>query len=270
MKLSASEKERIKTQYGEWAVITGASSGIGLELAMQLANAGLNLILNSRSSDKLNEVKMKIQTKESIEIMTIACDISTIEGQIRIIEETRGLNIGLFIASAGFGTSGSFINNSIDSEINMLKLNVESTINLTYHFSHLFVNQKRGGIILISSILAFQGTPYSSNYAATKAYIQTFGEGLHEELKPFGVDVLIAAPGPVKSGFGSRANLVMKMSMVPSQIAVPILNALGRKMTVLPGMLSKFLTYSLLTVPRWGKIKIMKTIMLGMTKHQNK
>ncbi len=122
----------------------------------------------------------------------------------------------------------------------------------------------------MSSIVAFQGVPYAANYAATKAYVQTLAEALAVELKPYGVDVLAAAPGPVKSGFEERANMKMSMSLTPSKVAVPILKALGRKTTVLPGVLTKFLVYSLRTVPRWGKIKIMEKVMGGMTAHQRK
>ncbi len=144
------------------------------------------------------------------------------------------------IVSAGYGTSGLFVDGSLHSEINMLKVNCEALLSLTHYFSQQFVQHKRGGIILMSSIVAFQGTPYSSNYAATKAYVQTLAEGLAAELKPFGVDVLAAAPGPVESGFGKRANMKMLMSLKPSQVGVQILKALGCKTTVLPGLLTKF------------------------------
>ncbi|UPT68195.1 MAG: SDR family NAD(P)-dependent oxidoreductase [Sphingobacteriales bacterium JAD_PAG50586_3] len=120
----------------------------------------------------------------------------------------------------------------------------------------------------MSSMVAFQGVPYAAHYAATKAYVQTFAEALAVELKPYGVDVLAAAPGPVKSGFSSRANMKMDLALTPEQVGVPILKALGRKTTVLPGFLTKLLVYSLRTVPRWGKIRIMKMVMGGMTQHQ--
>jgi short-subunit dehydrogenase len=117
-------------------------------------------------------------------------------------------------------------------------------------------------------MVAFQGVPYSANYAATKAYVQSLAEALAIELKPSGVDVLAAAPGPVSSGFEQRANMKMYMSLKPLDVGVPILKALGRKSTVLPGLLTKLLIYSLRTIPRWGKVKIMKMVMDGMTKHQ--
>ncbi len=265
MKLSNNEKKRLHHKYGQWAIVTGASSGIGRELAIQLAYAGFNLIINSRHLDKLLEVEKQLKIISPIEIKIVAADISETEGIDKIIQSSRGLNIGLLIVSAGYGSSGLFIHSSIHSEINMVKVNCEALLSLTHYYSQQFVKQQRGGIILMSSMVAFQGTPFSSNYAATKAFVQTLAEGLAEELRPFHVDVLAAAPGPVESGFSKRANMKMSMSMTPSQIGVPILKALGRKSIVLPGFLTKFLIYSLRTVPRWGKVKIMKKVMGGMT-----
>ncbi len=270
MKLSNSEKNRLKIKYGEWAIVTGASSGIGLELATQLAEAGLNLVLNSRHLDKLQEVEKQLKSNSKIEITIVASDVSETEGIDKIIQATKSLNVGLLVVSAGYGTSGNFIDGSLHSEINMLKVNCEALLSLTHYYSQQFVQQKRGGIILMSSMVAFQGTPYSANYAATKAYVQTLAEGLAVELKPHGVNVLAAAPGPVESGFSQRANMKMSMSMTPSQVGAPILKALGRKTTVLPGFLTKLLVYSLRTVPRWGKVKIMEKVMGGMTEHQRK
>lgn len=267
MKLSNKEKQRLKTKYGEWAIITGASSGIGVELATQLATAGFNLVINSRHLDKLQEVEKRLNSFSNIEIKIVASDVSETEGIDKIIQTAQGLNVGLVIVSAGFGTSGNFIDSSLHSEINMLKVNCEASLSLTHYYSQQFVQKKRGGIILMSSMVAFQGTPYSANYAATKAYVQTLAEAIAVELKPNGVDVLAAAPGPVESGFSQRANMKMSMSMRPEQAGVPILKALGRKTTVLPGLLTKLLVYSLRTVPRWGKVKIMEKVMGGMTEH---
>jgi len=268
MKLSNTEKTRLKSRYGDWAIVTGASSGIGREIALLLADAGFNLILNARNPDPLAEVERQILSKSDVLTKVVACDVALADGIDKIILESRGLNVGLLVNSAGFGTSGLFLETSIHSEINMMNVNCQALLLLTHYFGQQFAKQKRGGIILMSSMVAFQGTPFAANYAATKAYVQTLAEGLAEELKPSGVDVLAAAPGPVESGFGLRANLKMSMSMTPSQVAVPILEALGRRTTVLPGFLTKFLVFALRTVPRWGKVKIMAKVMGGMTAHQ--
>ena len=268
MQLSVNEKARLRNKYGDWAIITGATSGIGLELATRLAEAGLNLLINARSLSALKEVQSSLQLTYGVEIHIVDADLSYIAGVEKLIEGFSDLNVGLLVAAAGYGTSGLFINNSVENEVNMLRLNCEALLLLTHHLGQRFAVQKRGGIILMSSMVAFQGVPFAANYAATKAFVQTLAEGLAVELKSFGVDVLAAAPGPVDSGFGKRANMNMNMSLKPAEIGVPILRALGRKRTVLPGLLTKGLVYSLRTVPRWGKIKIMAKVMGGFTAHQ--
>ncbi len=268
MKLSEAEKQRLKTNYGPWAIVSGASSGIGLEIAERLAESGLNLVIHSRTQNTLQEIAKRFQSTYKIEVKIVTSDISESVGVQKLIEISQNLPIGMLVASAGYGTSGEFIHSSVHAEINMLRLNCEALLSLTHYFAQKFAAQKRGGIILMSSMVAFQGVPYSANYAATKAYVQSLAEALSEELKPFGVDVVAAAPGPVQSGFGQRANMKMNMSLTPQQVGIPILKALGRNTTVLPGFLTKFLVYSLRTVPRWGKVKIMKIVMGGMTQHQ--
>jgi uncharacterized protein len=269
MQLSTSEKNRLKNKYGTWAIVTGASSGIGLELAERLAESGVNLVLNARKKAPLEQIALDFRSKYHILTRIVAEDMSSTEGVKILIEQTQDLDIGLLVASAGFGTSGLFIKSNINEEVNMLRVNCEGLLQLTHHFSKKFAVNKKGGIILLSSMVAFQGTPFAANYAATKAYVQTLAEALAVELKPHNVDVLAAAPGPVQSGFSARADMKMSMFLTPQQVGIPILKALGRKTTVLPGLLTKLLVYSLRTVPRWGKVKIMKLVMGGMTQHQN-
>lgn len=268
MRLSQKEKQRLRTKYGDWAVITGASSGIGLEIASQLASAGLNLIINARQLDKLQSVAADLKSRNAVEIIIVDADVSEKEGIDKIIQATRDLNIGLLVTSAGFGTSGLFMDTSLYAEINMLRVNCEAVLVLTHYFCQKFKQQNRGGILFLSSLVAFQGVPYAANYAATKAYIQSLSEALSIELKSSGIDVLAAAPGPVHSGFGQRANMKMGKALNPTELGVPILKALGRKTLVVPGLLSKILVYSLRTVPRWAKTRIMGKVMAGFTQHQ--
>jgi short-subunit dehydrogenase len=270
MKLSTQQALRIKKQYGSWALITGSSSGIGLAIATALAKAGVNVILHGRRAAELQRISTLLQESYRIEAYVVSSDLSSEEGIQEVLRVCVDKPIGLFVASAGFGTSGFFHEAAIENEISMLRVNAESLMILVHHFSKRFIAQERGGIILLSSMVGFQGVPYAAHYAATKAYVQSLGEALAVELKPFGVDVLTAAPGPVESEFGKRANLKMDMTLTPNQVAIPILNALGRKDTILPGWLTKFLVYSLRTVPRWGKVRIMQKVMGGMTQHQRK
>jgi len=126
MELSSNEKNRLKNKYGQWAIITGASSGIGLELATQLASAGFNLIISSRHFEKLQAVEKQLKSISKIDIKIVAADLSETEGIDKIILATQGLNVGLLVVSAGYGTSGNFIDSSLHSEINMLKVNCDA------------------------------------------------------------------------------------------------------------------------------------------------
>ena len=260
-------RKKLALKYGEWAVITGASSGIGLEIAERLAEAGLNVVLNARRKELLEVQAKQFEEKYSVKTLIISGDVSEKETLNEILAKTHSLKVGLFVASAGFGTSGLFVRNAIEVEVEMLRVNCESLLILTHHFAKVFSAQKRGGIILMSSIVAFQGVPFSANYAATKAYVQSLAEGLAVELAPFGVDVLSAIPGPVKSGFEARANMKMENAIAPEQIGNPILAALGKQSNVVPGFLSKVLVYSLATLPRWAKVKVMKNIMQNMAQN---
>lgn len=270
MELSSKHQQKLLKEYGPWAVVTGASSGIGKEIATQLASAGVNLILNARNNSLLNQLALFLQTTYKVEVQLISGDVTSEETQHKLISEAKTKDTGLFVAAAGFGTSGLFIKNPLKTEMDMLALNCGAVASLTHFFANLFSEKKRGGIILLSSIVAFQGTPYAAHYAATKAYAQTLAEGLHTELKPFGVAVLAASPGPVHSGFAARANMQLGKAMQPNDIGVSILKALGKKRTVYPGLLTKILTASINLLPRFGKIQVMKLVMGEMTKHQLK
>ena len=268
MSFSKKDKERLKKNYGPWALVTGASSGIGRELAERLAEAGLNLMLSARRVSLLEDLAEDVQSRFRVQTHIIEADLSVQEGLTKIMTEAENMDVGLLVAAAGFGTSGLFIESPLDKEADMLQVNCASLLTLTHHFAKKFVDRKGGGIVLMSSMLGFHGAPLAAHYAATKAYVQSLGEALSVELRPMGVDVLAAAPGPVHSGFAERADMQMGMALKTSSVGVPILKALGRKSTVLPGFLTKFLKGSLGLLPRWGKVRMMRIVMAGLTNHQ--
>jgi hypothetical protein len=273
MPLSKSLGKKL-TSYGSWALVTGASSGIGKELAERLAEAGLNIALVGRAKTtkygipSIEGVAKDFESEYGVETKVFYVDLSNREASFQILAETDELDIGLLVTSAGFGTSGELIHSSIEEELNMLDVNCGALLMFTRYFSKKFAEKRKGGIILLSSMVAFQGVPYAGNYAATKAYVQSLGEAIAHELKPHNVDVLVAAPGPVNSNFAHRAQMNIGKVLKPSDIGVEILKSLGKKHTVLPGLLTKFLVTSLRTVPRWGKVRLIKIVMGGMTKHQ--
>jgi short-subunit dehydrogenase len=255
-------------RYGPWAVVTGASDGIGREFALRLADAGFDLVLVARRGNVLDELRAELETRAPIRVRWIAADLATNDGVRAVIEGTSQLEVGLLVAAAGFGTSGRFIDASLAEELGMIDVNCRAVAGLAHHFGNRFAKAGRGGLVLMSSLLAFQGVPRAANYAATKAYVQSLAEALRLELSPLGVDVVMAAPGPIQSGFAKRADMKMSMAGTPASVAQGTLRALGRAGTVRPGFLSKFLALALAFLPRWGRVRMMGFVMEGMTKHR--
>ncbi|AXC13877.1 Short-chain dehydrogenase/reductase SDR [Acidisarcina polymorpha] len=260
---------RLQKRYGPWAVITGSSDGIGKAFAKQLAAAKLNVVLIARRAAVLEQVAEDLRKEYSVDVRVVGADLSKAEGLLAVDEQTRDLDVGLFVASAGFGTSGPVLQADLDVEHEMLEVNCFALLHGCVVFGNR-LRQRRapGGLILMSSLVGWQGTPLSANYAATKAYVQSLAESLRIELKPAGIDVLASAPGPVHSGFAARADMVMSAAVTPEAVAKATLAALGRRATVIPGALSKVLTWSLLPLPRAIRAQIMGKVMGGMTKHQ--
>ncbi len=261
---------KFKEKYGPWGVVTGASDGIGKAIAIELADKGLNLVLVARRKDDLEKLATQISDRKKVEVKVVALDLSVHGANQELYRSVEGYDVGLLAAVAGFGTSGPFVNTDLGKELNMIDLNCRSVVEQCHLFAKKFVTKKKGGIILLGSLVGFQGTPNAANYAATKAFIQTFAEGLNIELKAFGVDVISSAPGPVASGFATRANMTMGGAATPEQVARPTVNALGKAMTIRPGFLAKFLGWSLMLLNRWSRIKDMESIMGEMTKHQQR
>jgi len=264
-----SRDDRFHRKYGEWAVVTGASEGIGREFARELAASGLNLVLVARRSALLLALAAELSKAHAIQCRVVPADLSTVDGNTALFEATAGLDVGLLVAAAGFGTSGPFLSGQWRVESEMLAVNCAAVVEQCAYFAKRFAARGRGGIVLLSSLVAFQGTPRAAHYAATKAYIQTLAEGLREELKPLGVDVVASAPGPIDTGFAARANMRMSQALAPAVVARQTLAGLGRRTTVRPGWLSKLLGWSLATAPRGLRVRIMGQVMGGMTSHQN-
>lgn len=265
--MSRNRAEIFKSKYGPWVVVTGASSGIGRALAMELAAKGLDLVLVARREAELEQLAGVLLAGHGVQLRVLAADLATTTALTRIETETQDLDVGLFVAAAGFGTAGKFLDADLETELAMLDVNCRAVMQLSLHFGKRFAERGRGGMILFGSLVGYQGTPRAAHYAATKAYVQSFAEALHIELAPQGVDVLSSAPGPVSSGFGARADMKMGAAAKPETVARATLTALGKRMTVTPGALSKFLTRSLMTAPRGLRVRIMGKIMGGMTKH---
>jgi uncharacterized protein len=251
------------------ALITGASGGIGLELAKIHASKGDDLVLVARSKDKLDALKAELESKFKVSVYVIKKDLSKENSAQEVFEETekQALNIDYLINNAGFGDYGSFIETDGNKEQQMLQLNISS---LT-HFSKLYlpemVKRKNGKVMNVASTAAFQPGPFMAVYFATKAYVLSFSEAINEELKGTGVTVTALCPGPTESGFISVAAMsespLVKDRKLPSSLSVAefAYRAMMKgKAVAVHGLLNKILACSVRFTPRFLVVKIIKTL----------
>lgn len=243
MKLQA---DKYQAKYGPWALVTGASAGIGKAFAHQLAGLGLNLVLVARRLEILEKLASELETAHGIEAKALRADLSVPDSIAIIDAATQDLDVGLVISNAGVGTPGAFLKHDPDREAQLIHLNVTAHMRLSHLFGTKMVERGRGGIVLVSSTGAIQAMPYLANYSGTKAYILNFGESLHIELKEQGVDVTVLIPGPTDTDFVFMDGMKQKEDMnIPmpfmsaEKVAKVALKALGHKQSVTPGGMNK-------------------------------
>lgn len=204
-------------RFGPWALVTGASSGIGREFADQLAANGLNLILASRRVSLLDRLGSELADRHHIEYRTVAVDLATADAPATLADGTADLDVGLLVSNAGDMLLGELVGHDPDALQREMQLNATAHLALTRHFAPRLVQRARGGILLVSSLAAMQGVDYIANYSATKAYIMTLGEAVHRELAPRGVHVTVLVPGatdtPMVARFGAKDTAVGRLLM---------------------------------------------------------
>ncbi|MEL6186055.1 MAG: SDR family NAD(P)-dependent oxidoreductase [Myxococcota bacterium] len=256
---------RFAQRFGPWALVTGASEGIGREMARGLARRGLNVILVARREEVLVSLAAELAVRTDV----VAADLSTPEGVTKVLAAAEDKEVGLAAFAAGFGTSGDFTGIAAEEELQMVDLNCRSVVALLHGLVPAMAARGRGGVVLFSSLVAFQGVPRASTYAATKAFNQVLAEGLRLELGASGVEVLATAPGPVESGFGTRADMRMSGALSSEVVAEGTIRALGRRGTVRPGFSSRGLEWALRWLPRSGRSRMVGRVMAQMTRHQD-
>ncbi|WP_208345859.1 SDR family NAD(P)-dependent oxidoreductase, partial [Aetokthonos hydrillicola] len=185
------------------ALITGASGGIGQAFAEELAAQNINLVLVSRSEEKLNQLAQQLQAQYKIQVDAIVKDL-TEPSATQVVYDTvqaKGLRIDLLINNAGFGDYGDFAERDGERQLKIIQLNIIALVDLTHKFLPEMRQRRSGGIINLSSLSGFQPIPYLSVYAASKAFILSFSQALWAENRDYGVRVLVVCPGPVDTNF---------------------------------------------------------------------
>lgn len=245
--------------HGKWSLITGASSGFGVDFAHLLAAAGSHLVLVARRIEPMQALAAELQQKHGIQVTVIGQDLATpgvgqlLKGQL----DAAGIAIDLLVNNAGYGLFGEFLEQPLARTLDMLQLNMLSLTELTHAFAGDMVKRGSGQILLIASIGAYQATPTYAAYSASKSYVLLFGEALHEELKHKGVTVTVLSPGITATNFltvsGQKPTLYQRLVMMQSRPVAKIgLDALAkRRAAIVPGWLNTITAWSNRLMPRF-------------------
>ena len=237
-------------QFGPWALITGASSGLGQSFARKLAAKGLNVVLTSRSEKKLRALAEELQDDYGVETRVIAIDLCQRDSVDALYIRCADLKIGLVVSNAGAAQMLNFMNYSLDAIRESTQLNVNTHIDIARYFGKSILDrgEGRGGLLFMSSIIGFQGAPYLSIYGASKSHILSFAEALHYENRNKGLHVTAVAAGPVKTPMmhmNKLAKKVIRRSKLtvldPSRVTDGALDALQKNTPVyIPGILMRW------------------------------
>ncbi len=242
------KKEKFKQKYGPWALIAGGSQGIGEAFARILATKGLNLVLVARRKSLLNRISTEITSTYGVEVRTISADLAELS-VISILEEhTKDIEINILVYNAAIIPIGLFLNSDIEEHLRTININCRGPTILVDHFGKLMKSRKRGGIILLSSMAGYQGTPLTVHYSATKAYNAILAEGLWYELKAHNIDVLACAAGNTKTPNyiatePDNPGILVPEPMDPMKVAKESIAKLGKKPIFAPGIINKMVTF---------------------------
>lgn len=220
-------------RFGPWALVTGASSGIGREFARQIAANGINVVLAARRMNLLEEAGHSFAEEYGVEYRAVQVDLSQ-EGFLKTLARaTQGLDIGLVVSNAGTATPGEFLKQAPDETLRLFRLNAQAHLEVSRHYAPALAARGRGGLVLTGAMGAMRSVPYVVNDSASKAYVQTLGTGLHYELGPLGVDVTVLVVGPTQTAIIDKFGLDPKtMPMKPMSVERCVfegLEALKRK-----------------------------------------
>lgn len=234
-----------KEKYGAWALITGASSGIGESFARKFASYGINLIVLARRIERLEKLKSELENKFNVEVIPLQVDLQNENFLEEIKSVIDSKEIGILINNAGFGYRDEFINSDFQNNINMIKVNCIAPTILTHYLLPKMVERKKGALIFLGSLVAFQPTPTTAVYAATKVFDAFLGDALWYELKKYNIDVVTVNPGGTETEFHKVAKSTMgPFPRTSEQVVNSTLKALGKKPSVIDGLFNKILAVS--------------------------
>jgi len=255
------------SKYGPWALVTGASKGLGAEFCRQLAARGMDLVMVASHEDALLAQSAAIERRYGVKTQTITLDLGIDGFMARLTPLTADLDIGLLVSNAAVSDVGPFLKTTSEYLTRQMRVNSLAGLLLARHYGALMAERGRGGVILMSSGSAQHGTPYSANYAATKAFNLILAESLWYEFKPHGIDVLGVLAGATRTE-GWLANKPKPDRLVPVMRAKPTvaaaLRTLGRTPSVAPGVINRLGYAAMGLMTRGRAVKILGASMNKM------
>jgi uncharacterized protein len=255
---------------GRRALITGASSGLGIEFAELLAAQKINLVLAARRKEPMEKLAEDLRRRHGVDIVVEPIDLAAPGAAARLKDtlNERAIQIDILVNNAGYGLQGEFLKTPIERTTDMIQLNITALTELSYVFGRDMAARGSGEILLIASLLAFQPVPTYAAYAATKSYVLSFGEALHDELRTQGVVVTSLCPGHTETGFDAAAGaqvspMLRLLTMKPRPVAEAGLEALAKgKASVIAGFMNKVVAFSTRLTPRSMQRASMRKVMV--------
>ena len=232
------ERPSLRERYGDWALVTGASAGIGAEFARALAREGISCVLTARRLDRLRDLGSELEKTHQVATRIVSADLSDPEGADRLAQAVRDLDISILVNNAGFGYSGRFDGQDPARLRQMVQLNCVAPVVLTGRLLPGMLQRGRGAVVITGSVAGRQPLPLHGVYAATKAFDLFFGEALSVELERKGIDVLVVEPGSTETEFQEVAGEIPHSGESPEQVVRVALDALGRQPSVVSGWLN--------------------------------
>ncbi len=258
-----------RAHYGPWAVVAGASAGLGAEFATQLAARGLNLVLIARRKELLDELGAKLTQDYAIEVRPLELDLAREDAGPVVEAATSDIDVGLLVYNAAISMIGPYLQTSLQDHLDEIAVNCRAPLTLSYILGQKMVKRRRGGIVLMSSLSSSQGSALITNYTATKAYNRILAEGLWEELRTQGVDVMACSPSAVSTpnylASAPRSGRISASTMAPHAVVTETLAALGKQPVIIPGWSNRLANVFMRRVlPHKTAIKLMGRVMRGM------
>jgi len=233
-------------KYGGWAIVTGATSGIGRSFAHRIAEQGRNVVLVARTEEALRETADALRAEHGVDTRTVALDLSEPSAAEALDRRTLDLDVGLLVNNAAIEQRGAFVRHTPEELRRAVQLNVTSPTELGQRFGRRFVARRGGGIIFVAGIIGHQAVPHLASYAATKAHQLSLAEALFHELRPHGVDVLALSPGLTTTPMVHRLRQAIRFGRIgmlplrPDRVARAGLRSLGRRPSIVAGVQYRF------------------------------